>query len=232
MEKEIKDKMVDRITGAGESGRMITISKITDAYELVRKYKGVIFDLDDTLYGEKAYVKSGYRKIAAALPQVADADGKLWRAFENKESAIDSVLHSEGIYTDELKDKCLGIYRNQEPDIDFYPGVADMLLKLKAGGCRLGLITDGRPIAQRAKIKALGLEEYFDEIIVTDELGGIEYRKPCSKAFILMKERLAIDYSDMVYIGDNLSKDFVAPGELGMGAVHFANMDGLYYGAR
>lgn len=90
------------------------------------------------------------------------------------------------------------------------------------------MITDGRPEDQRAKIQALGIEPLFDEIIITDELGGIEYRKPNTAAFELMHEKFNVPYEKMVYIGDNPNKDFVAPENLGMKAVWFKNEDGLY----
>lgn len=34
--------------------------------------KAIIFDLDDTLYREKSYVRSGYRKIAKLFPQLLE----------------------------------------------------------------------------------------------------------------------------------------------------------------
>ncbi len=207
---------------------MIEITNITDVMQHLDGLKAIIFDLDDTLYGEKEYVRSGYHAVAKLLPQVEDAERKLWMAFENKKSAIDEVLISEGIYTEELKKQCLETYRYHQPDIHFYAGVVDMLMELRKRGYLLGIITDGRPEGQRAKIKALDMEKYIDHIIVTDELGGIQYRKPNEKAFVLMKERIGVEYAEMCYVGDNTKKDFVAPEKLGMKSIRFRNADGLY----
>ncbi len=92
---------------------------------------------------------------------------------------------------------------------------------------KIGIITDGRPERQKEKIKALGLKA--DEVIITDELGGIQYRKPNIKAFELMQHRLQIAYKKMVYIGDNISKDFRVPKKLEMNVIYFKNANGLYY---
>ncbi|MCD7825504.1 MAG: HAD-IA family hydrolase [Clostridiaceae bacterium] len=208
---------------------MIEISQVTEVNQYIAGLKAIIFDLDDTLYGEKKYVRSGYHAVAGILPQVEDCEGKLWRAFEKGKSAFDEVLKNEGIYTDELKQKCLRAYRFQQPDIHLYDGVLDMLVQLKAAGYKLGIITDGRPEGQRAKIEALGIEKYVDHVIITDELGGIEYRKPNDTAFRMMKEKLDVEYSEMCYVGDNIKKDFVAPEKLGMRCIWFRNKDGLYY---
>ncbi len=208
---------------------MIEIQIITDVMQHLEGLKAVIFDLDDTLYSEKEYVRSGYRAIATMLPQVESAEMKLWLAFECKKSAIDEVLADEGIYTDELKKQCLETYRYHQPNIHLYDGVTKMLVDLRQQGFAIGIITDGRSEGQRAKIKALNLKKYVDHIIVTDELGGIEYRKPNVKAFLLMKERLGVEFVEMCYVGDNTKKDFVAPEKLGMTSIYFCNSEGIYF---
>ncbi len=207
---------------------MVEVHKITDIIYHLDGLKAVIFDLDDTLYSEKEYVKSGYKVVADMFPGIEDTESKLWEAFEQKKSAIDEFLLSEGIYSDELKQKCLEVYRHHQPNIHLYDGVAKMLTQLRKQGILLGIITDGRPEGQRSKIKVLDLERYVDHIIVTDELGGAEYRKPNDKAFLLMKEQLGVKYSEMCYVGDNIRKDFVAPEKLGMKSIWFRNTDGLY----
>ncbi len=207
---------------------MIEIKSITDVMQYLDGLKIVVFDLDDTLYSEKEYVKSGYSAIAQILPKVNDAEHKLWKAFEEKITAIDELLISENIYNEELKQKCLAAYRYHQPSIHFYDGVDEMFIQLKNQGFGIGIITDGRPEGQRAKIKALNLEKYVDWIIITDELGGAEYRKPNEKAFVLMKEYFCVEYNEMCYVGDNISKDFTAPQKLGMRCIWFNNSDGLY----
>ena len=46
----------------------------------------------------------------------------------------------------------------------------------------------------------------------------------------IMKTRWQISYDEMVYVGDNPSKDFQAPQHLGMKCLYFCNPDGLYSG--
>jgi len=207
---------------------MIVISDILEVKKYVEGLKAVIFDLDDTLYSEKEYVRSGYQKIAAVIPQVDNAAEKLWTLFEEKKPVIDELLKQENILSEEVKQACLHAYRYQIPDIHLYEGVVEMITEFKSQGLKIGIITDGRPEGQRAKLQVLGLEAMVDEIIVTDEFGGPEFRKPNPKAFETMKERLGIEYAEMCYVGDNTKKDFIAPKELGMRSIWFENKDGLY----
>ena len=187
--------------------------------------KGVIFDLDDTLYSEKQYVRSGYKAVAEHLGK-PEAEERLWYFFEQGKPAIDAYLEEEGML--DKKAECLRVYREHIPVITLYDDAEQMIRDLKEKGLKVGIITDGRPEGQRKKIKALGLDKLIGDIIITDELGGVQFRKPNDIAFRIMQCRWKIPFEQMIYIGDNLNKDFQAPKQLGMRWKHFANSDGLY----
>lgn len=184
--------------------------------------KGVIFDLDDTLYSEKEYVKSGYKAVSDYLG--GDYEVKLWSFFEAGKPAIDELLKELGRETE--KEEILQIYRAHKPKIHLYSDVAEMIENLKAKGMKVGIITDGRPEGQRNKLDALGLK--VDDVIITDELGGIQFRKPCDIAFRIMVTRWRLNPADVVYVGDNPVKDFQAPQQLGMKSMLVKNEDGVY----
>ena len=208
---------------------MIVVDCISKIESCLQDIEGVVFDLDDTLYGEKEYVKSGYKAVGKAFPQIPNMAEKLWQAFQLGKPAIDYVLESEGLLQTEVKEKCLKIYRQHIPEIHLYESVEDIFNRLLQQGKMLGVITDGRPEGQRNKIKSLNLEKWISHIIVTDELGGIAYRKPCPIAFENMQRAMNVSFSKMVYIGDNVNKDFIAPTQLGMRCIYFKNKNGLYY---
>lgn len=191
-----------------------------------RGVTGVIFDLDDTLYSEKQYVRSGYRAIAESLGY-EEAEEKLWNYFLEGKNAIDELLEELG--QSDRKTECLETYRNHMPDIALYDGVGDCIRELKKAGIKIGIITDGRVNGQKNKIAALGLDKITDDIIITDELGGEQFRKPNDIAFRIMQCRWRIPFEEMAYVGDNLTKDFQAPRQLGMKSIYFENPDGLYY---
>lgn len=225
-----------------------------------QRVRGVIFDLDDTLYPERQYVRSGYNEIATWLWNIftneselmakagfenADAiSEKLWNLFLNNEPAIDKLVTlifdniygacSEefliaGMNYDKLRQKALSVYRSQMPDISLYDGVKELICDLRAKGIRVGIITDGRPEGQGNKIDALQLNDIVDDIIITDSLGGSQFRKPCDISYRIMQNRWKLSYEQMVYVGDNPTKDFIAPIQLGMQSVYVNNPEGIYY---
>lgn len=201
---------------------MIEIDNILDVEKYLDGIEAVIFDLDDTLYSEKEYVRSGYRAIAKHFNNPS-LEEKLWSAFIEKKKAIDYVFEKEGLL--ERKNEALQVYRFHKPDIHLYPGVADMIDRIKVNH-KVGIITDGRSEGQHAKLESLNLQN--ETFIITDELGGIEFRKPCDKAFILINEFFNVPFQKIVYVGDNIKKDFIAPEKLGMKAIWFMNKEGLY----
>lgn len=195
---------------------------------LTAPISAIVFDLDDTLYAEKDYIRSGYREVATLLPQIPDAYERLWSAFKEDKPAIDTLLIDTGLHSEELKRKCLEVFRRHEPVIELYPGVREMFVELRRKNIKLGILTDGRPEGQWKKICALGLEKLVDVIVVTDELGGRIFRKPNDIAFRMMQRRLGMPFEQMIYVGDNLRKDFTAPIALRMQVLYFDNPDGLY----
>lgn len=188
--------------------------------------KGVIFDLDDTLYSEKEYIRSGYRAVSDYLG--GGYEEKLWGYFEAGKPAIDELLKELGRESE--KAESLEVYRNHEPELHLFDGARETIEELKSKGIKVGIITDGRPKGQNNKIEALGLRKLMDDIIITDELGGVQFRKPCDIAFRIMLMRWRCDPADVMYVGDNAAKDFQAPQQLGMKSAWIHNRNGIYKG--
>jgi putative hydrolase of the HAD superfamily len=184
--------------------------------------------LDDTLYSEKEYVRSGYRAVAKLLSQIDGCEQKLWAAFQAGKPAIDAVLGEAGIVDPAIKEKSLEAYRLQIPQISLYDGVEELMTWVREHGIQIGIITDGRPEGQRRKLEALGLYPMVDSVLITDELGSVRCRKPNDIAYRIMQARFNIPYCQMLYVGDNPAKDFQAPRQLGMRWIYFQNPDGLY----
>jgi len=211
------------------SNEIVEITNIVELQYLDKGIEAIIFDLDDTLYSEKDYVRNGFQAVADRLSQVEDVYEKLWASFLKGKPAIDEVLHESNIYSDKLKKECVEAYRFHKPSLQLYPEIKNILVDLRKKGIKIGIITDGRPEGQHAKIEALDLNDLVDEIIITDELGGVQFRKPNDISFRLMQGKMCIPYGKMIYVGDNIYKDFISPARLGMRCCHFKNPDGLYF---
>jgi len=175
--------------------------------------KVVCFDLDDTLYKEKSFLFSGYRKIAETVEGRTGAIAVLHKMCQLRREGknVFEVIEQEynGIIT---KAEMLTIYREHFPTIKLDDCVEELLDQLKKRSCIIGLITDGRSISQRNKINALGLTKWIDKdnIIISEEFGS---EKPDERNYQFFEK--SYPGCRYYYIGDNPTKDFVTPNRLG-----------------
>ena len=176
--------------------------------------KAIIFDLDDTLISEMQYIESGYRHISELLTDITHVDDNsifslLMDLFhDSPKNVFNRLFDKLNIsYKEDNILKLVEIYRNHEPHIQFFDDVLPNLELLKVKGIKTGIITDGYISTQRNKLRILNANKYFDHIIVTQELGR-KYWKPHPRPFELMKDKLNIEFNEMVYVGDNPEKDF------------------------
>ena len=184
--------------------------------------KAVLFDLDNTLYPEFNFVKSGFKTVADYLGSTYNLDAdSLFRQMldilqrEGRGKVFDSLLYDLDLYTQEKVKLLVYLYRTHRPDIYLYDDVLPTLDHLRCHGMHLGLVTDGMASVQRNKIAALSLERLFDVIMCTDELGR-ECWKPSTTPYKIALNLLQVSSSEACYVGDDPAKDFLGPNSIGM----------------
>lgn len=168
----------------------------------------IVFDLDDTLYNELDYLKSAYQYIALQL------EPKEWKPlytfmfslYRNKENVFEVLSSKYNIEVQLLVD----MYRNHTPEIKLFFGALELFNTIKAKKGKIGIITDGRSKTQTAKIKALGIFDLIDKIVISEDLGT---EKPNPKNFKVIEA--SFPDCNYWYIADNLKKDFIAPKKMG-----------------
>ncbi len=196
--------------------------------------KAVVFDLDDTLYPEYEYVLSGFQCVITKINKDFGKEIRLGEIVELYDGSRNNVFNRLLDKNDVAYDKAyvadlIAVYKRHSPKIAFYDGAIDAFNFCKSEGIKLGIITDGTPIQQNNKIKALNLKNWVDEYIVTDEIAGTESRKPNKISFETMANKLDVEASQMIYIGDNPRKDFAISETLPVKTIRLLNEDTLYY---
>lgn len=196
--------------------------------------KGVIFDLDDTLISEKEYIKSGFKVVCNVISEQHNLNfdtvyQKIFELFdEDSDYVFNRLLDCFNIeYEKEYILELLKIYRGHSPDISLYSDAEEILNYLAGKNYKLGIITDGYKITQNKKLESLDIDSCFDCIIITDELGK-DYWKPHKKPYKLCSNNLGVDYSSLIYVGDNIKKDFITANKLGMHTVQIVREEGVY----
>ncbi|KIV52443.1 HAD family hydrolase [Aneurinibacillus migulanus] len=185
------------------------------------KIKGYIFDLDDTLYCEHDYVRSGFRAVARKMEEHSNQDrsqlyGALvqeWR--QNGRGKVFNAVCDRFDINIEIKE-LVQVYREHEPtDIFLYDDAVKLLRYLKQNNIPMGIITDGDRHVQWRKIRALKLDRQIPCIVVSDDLGR-ECWKPSEVPYQKVLDCLGLQPKECVYIGDNPYKDFCTARMIGM----------------
>lgn len=191
-----------------------------------------VLDLDDTLYLERDYVRSGFTAVDRLAVERVGIHGfgdACWRSFVDGDRGriFDAVLQSRyGIIDADLVGALVRAYRTHNPLIVLAPDADRFLHQARGLRLPLALITDGPQDSQRAKIDALGLERIFSPVVVTAELGEGK-SKPHPAAFELVQSILDAK-NRFVYIADNPNKDFLTPNHLGWISIRVQRPGGLY----
>ena len=81
---------------------------------------------------------------------------------------------------------------------------ATTLQTLRAHAKHIGVITNGGTERQRRKLAALGLEDAFDAVLIS-EVEGV--RKPSAEIFRRALERCSVEPEESVFVGDHPDTD-------------------------
>ncbi len=172
----------------------------------------LVFDLDDTLYEEITFVKSGFKAVSKFLAPIVNCSSKsLFEEFVNKlqqgrGSIFNDVLSEHGKRSKKLVAKCISVYRLHKPEIRLYPDSIRCFERFKK--YPLYIVTDGNKLVQHSKSKALGVYKKVKKVFITHRY-GIKNAKPSVYCFQKIKELEKAKPVNIIYIGDNPSKDFV-----------------------
>lgn len=197
------------------------------------RLRTILFDLDDTLYPESAFAKSGFHAASRLAARALGVDARqvfqgLWELFLNgtREHTFDRWLAQQGLSEPGLVTDMVSQYRGHAAQIRPYPDVVKALPRLRQQYA-LGLVSDGYLAVQKGKLAALKLDHLLDGIVFSDALGRDAW-KPSTRPFLEVVKRLRCEPQECVYIADNPLKDFVGPRSLAMRTLRIRRPGGMH----
>ena len=178
-----------------------------------------VFDIDDTLYLERDYVRSGFVAVGAYVESkwgVDDFGSRCWELFCTGARCYvfnQACSQSDIPTTPTLIADLVSIYREHQPTIALNDPTRSVLDHLHSR-CELAIVTGGPMTAQQNKVRALGLSNYTATIIYAGQHGP-QLDKPHPWSWQQVESSTGYSGSDLIYIGDNPIKDFQSPIALG-----------------
>jgi putative hydrolase of the HAD superfamily len=184
--------------------------------------RSIIFDLDGTLLDRNSslyhFIVDQYERIIKNAKNIdkesyinrfieLDNRGYVWKdkVYQELIQEFDLPLDWNELLTDYKNGFC----KHAIP----FPNTFEILEQLKQQGYKLGMITNGFGDFQSSNIHALGIQKYF-EVILISELEGI--RKPDPAIFLRAAELMSVLPEECVYVGDHPINDVIASRNAGM----------------
>jgi putative hydrolase of the HAD superfamily len=191
----------------------------------------VMFDLDDTLLDHSSAATSGAQELARTLGRAADVDAFVasWKA--HSADAYPRYLCGELTY-DEMRH--VRMQKSVDPNLsreaalklfDLYAAAYqaawlvfdDVPACLQASSSlKLGVITNGRAVEQRAKLRVIKIDAHFHHVGISEEFGQ---PKPEAAIFLDACARLNVRPDRTLYVGDNHKVDFLGAQDSGLHAL-------------
>jgi putative hydrolase of the HAD superfamily len=197
----------------------------------VEEVRGVLWDIDDTLFDNSGAERAGIEEHLTALGLLGEFASveqaqELWHA--DTEAVYDRFLAGELGFEEQRRvrvETFLGRLGRTAVDPDsWFAGYRDAFLRHRRvfddvipaldalPGYRHGLLSNSSSRYQEEKLAALGLSSRFVSLVCSDEIG---HAKPAPEAFRAGCAALGLPPEQVVYVGDKLTTD--AQGALAAG---------------
>lgn len=194
--------------------------------------KGVIFDIDGTLYSyakndkvavknlceyaeknlcveKENFLKAYYEARRIVKEQLTDGGSRHSRVLFLqttlellKKNSFNHLLKMYDCYWD-----------NFLAGMEAFEGAVEFVRKLKLSGIKIALCTDMTAQIQYRKINRLGLSNYIDFMVSSEETG---LEKPAQIMFDLALKKMQINASEAAYFGDSLERDIEGAANVGI----------------
>ena len=189
----------------------------------------IIFDMDDTILSNDETADKCWRQVCKDFnhrlevgnaedfsSMVLDVDRRFWAdpklsvrggrdLLRARRDVLSLTFDLYGIEDEALLDEMAAAFQAlKSATIELFPGAMDTLHFLRGRGVKLGLITNGNALGQRAKVEGAGLEPFFQSLLIEGEFG---VGKPDARVFRHTLEQMQVAADQAWMVGDNLVND-------------------------
>ena len=199
------------------------------------RYAAVVFDLDGTLVSEEDGVDEATAAVARELRQRGHAVSNALLQETRSNVVREAMAENRGNWPpwltreewlrrafarvdapETLAPEMAAVYLRGRIEGLALLDHAVELVQAVAGQTRLGMITNGGSSEQRLKITTVGLDRFFPEPLISDEVG---VQKPDPAIFQQALTALDVAASDAVYIGNSFVNDVEGAAAVGMDTI-------------
>lgn len=182
--------------------------------------KNIFFDLDNTILDfhmaerravEKTLQSCGIAPTEEIIKRYSEINLAQWKLLERKELTLAEVklrrwqIMLEILGCDEDAAKLAGIYEGHLSQGHYFMDGAEAMLEALYGRYHLYLASNGTSSVQRGRLASAGIEKYFDDIFISEEIG---FFKPDAAYFSYCFSRIpCFQKEESLLVGDSLTSD-------------------------
>ncbi|HUT82455.1 MAG TPA: TIGR02253 family HAD-type hydrolase [Candidatus Bathyarchaeia archaeon] len=195
-----------------------------------KKYDAVLFDLDDTLFNSTLMSslarKNAIRAICEAGVELDEEEAynllmKIVNEYgSNYNEHFNRFIEELGyeIHPKLIAAAIVAYHQTKNSLLRPFPGVILTLLALMKS-MKIGIISDGLKIKQWEKLTYLGIQHFFDVVIINDlpsrwKPSDIGYKEAMAKLNLNEPSRI-------IYVGNKIETDIVGANKMGMTSILF-----------
>lgn len=218
--------------------KVLDTNKKIDKIKATNHYEYILLDIDDTLLDFQANEREsfinvlkdyGYKNAEDYLPVYKQINDRLWKEYEQGIIEKPEVLNTR--FSKTMKE--FGIEVNGKEWESKYRSYlnegaqmiedAEEICQWLKSKYRLFIISNGVAQTQRKRLKASGLDKYFEQVFVSEEVGA---QKPSKEFFSYVENHIpGFDKSRALIVGDSYSSDIQGGLQYGIDTCWFIRGD-------
>jgi 2-haloacid dehalogenase len=169
---------------------------VFDAYGTLFDYASAAAKCRDVLGDQYAALAALWRDKQLQYTWLRSLQGRHADFWQVTGDALDYALETFGIADRSLRARLMDAYRT----LDAFPDVRATLQRLKQGGLRTAILSNGTPDMLRAAVDAAQVEALLDAVLSVEEAGVF---KTHPKVYQLALDRLGIAASEICFVSSN-----------------------------
>lgn len=184
-----------------------------------RSSRALLFDLDDTIYPSRRFRLSGFAAVARHVARFHGVNARA--AFRvlttatrrgQKGHELDALIQAFNLKVPATE--LVRVIRGHQPLLRL-PRSSEATLRRLRRSWRIGVVTNGIPVIQGAKVNALGLGRLVDTVVYASDYGSGE-GKPDRAPFLEALRRLQVAPSHAIAVGDDVFADVFGAASCGL----------------
>ena len=166
--------------------------------------KGIIFDMDGTMFDTESIYHKGWERVARLYGQVFQPEFRIAAWGTTGQKMLDAVyeFYPEVDAGSFVKDCSQWVAEQVKIELPEKPGLHEILQYVKEKGFKMAVASGSRMEIIKHNLKKAGIEDYFEALASGHE---VENGKPEPDVFLLAAERLGLAPAECYVIEDGVN---------------------------